>query len=320
MKVLPLTGFGVNVDLNHFTSSDIDVLISSLQKLKVRWVRLEIDYLKYVEPEKLEAIDYFCDQCLKNNIAVVGLFSQFVPASLRNLFFPHHLHTPVMSNMKPFLSFVTTVVHRWKNNIFYWEIWNEQNSKRFWINKPSPKEYVTFLKQIHTIIRVQNPRAKLLFGGVNGNDITPMMYMPKHYFHYKGFIEECINLGAAKYVDMFAFHPYTLSCYISFKTADQIAAEIIARIQETYEKYKSQRLVISEIGVSPLLNPKLDPKGIAHIYKKIISYCETIDIPISIYALADQLSSHYGALNPDRDFGFLDYELQEKELLKEFIA
>lgn len=320
MKPSPLKGFGLNVDLNHFGISDIDILIGALTKLKARWVRLEIDYLKYIHHDKLEAIDYFCSQCKTHNIVVVGLFSQFVPASLQNIFFPHHVHTPVMSNMKPFLAFVSSAVHRWKDHIFYWEIWNEQNSKRFWVNKPSPSEYVMFLKQIHTIIHKENPNIKILFGGVNGNDITPMMYMPRHYFHYKGFIEECITLGADQYVDMIAFHPYTLSCYVSLKKPDQIADEILSRIKETREKYKDQKLVISEIGVSPLLNPKLDAAGIAYIYKKIIAYCNSVEIPVSIYTLADQDSSHYGSFNPDRDFGFLDYDLQEKQLLKEFIA
>ncbi len=320
MKAPLLTGFGVNVDLNHFTTKDVDTLLRALIKLKARWVRLEIDYLKYVHREKLDAIDYFCSQCLKHEIVVVGLFSQFVPASLQNIFFPHHVHTPVMSNMEPFLKFVSSAVHRWRNSIFYWEIWNEQNSKRFWINKPSPAEYVAFLKQIRQIIHKENPHITIIFGGVNGNDITPMMYMPRHYFHYKGFIEECIRLGAEKYVDMIAFHPYTLSCYVSLKKPEQIADEVICRIRETREKYKKHRLIISEIGVSPLLNPKLDASGIAYIYKRIISYCESIQIPVSIYALADQHGSHYGSFNPDRDFGFLDYDLKEKDLLKEFIA
>lgn len=320
MKQLLLSGFGVNVDLNHFSKSDIDILISTLLKLKARWVRLEIDYLKYVHEEKLEAIDYFCTQCVKHDIVVVGLFSMFVPASIKNLFFPHHVHTPVMSNMESFLKFVSSAVHRWKKYIFYWEIWNEQNSKRFWVNTPSPAEYVSFLKQIREIIHKENSQIKILFGGVNGNDITPMMYMPKKYFHYKGFIEECIRLGADQYVDMFAFHPYTLSCYISLKKPDQIADEIISRITETVEKYRDHTLVISEIGVSPLLNPKLDAAGIAYIYKRILSFCEDNSVPVSIYTLADQHSSHYGSFNPDRDFGFLDYDLKEKDLLKEFIA
>jgi len=273
-----------------------------------------------VHKDRLDAIDYFCAECKKRNIVVVGLFSQFIPASLRNLFFSHQAHTPVMLNMELFLKFVTSAAHRWKENIFYWEIWNEQNSKRFWINKPSPAEYVSFLKQMQQAIHSENMHAKIIFGGVNGNDITPMMYMPRHYFHYKGFIEECIKLGADRYVDMFAFHPYTLSCYISLKQPKEIAREIISRIQETKEKYINEKLVISEIGVSPVLNPKVDAAGIALIYKEIIRYCEEVDIPVSIYTLADQHNSHYGSFNPDRDFGFLDYDLKEKSLLQEFIA
>lgn len=320
MQLPQLTGFGVNVDLNHFNTSDIDRLIEALNTLQARWVRLEIDYLKYVHKEELEALDYFCTQCNKRDIVVVGLFSQFVPASFSNLFFPHHIHAPVMSNMDIFLKFVKSAVNRWKNHIHYWEIWNEQNSKRFWINKPSPAEYVSFLKEIQIAIHTVNPQAKILFGGVNGNDITPMMYMPKRYFHYTGFIEECIRLGADQYVDMFAFHPYTLSCYISFKKPSSIAEEIISRIKETKEKYGKEQLVVSEIGVSPLLNPRLDAAGIAWIYKEILNYCDSIQIPVSIYTLADQHGSHYGSLNPDRDFGFLDYNLEKKDLLQEFIA
>lgn len=315
-----LKGFGVNVDINHFEASEIDKLINALLKIGAYWVRLEIDYLKYEDEIKLSAVDYFCAECKKNNIIIVGLFSIFVPASFKNLFFPQQSYTPIISDMESFLKFVSLSVHRWKEQILYWEIWNEQNSKRFWINKPSPEEYVTFLKQTQKTIHAVNKHAQIVFGGVNGNDITPMVYMPKHYFHYCEFMKECIKLGADRYVDIFAFHPYTLSCYISLKKPEAIADEIIARIQETRKEYKHQQLLISEIGVSPLLNPRLDASGIAIIYKKIISFCKQIDVPVSFYTLADQHKSHYGPFNPDRDFGFLDYDLAEKSLMQEFIA
>jgi hypothetical protein len=319
MKERLISGFGVNVDLNNFSENEVDKIIKALIKLKVSWVRLEICYIKYTFSQRVGIMLYFCKLCQKNNIQIVALLTQFVPGSLKNVFFPHHSYTPVTLNIKSFLNFVEYISNVLNKQIFYWEIWNEQNSKRFWTSTPSPAEYVDFLKKVRIIILKNQPKAKIIFGGINGNDVTPIIKLPKNIVQFKGFIMQSLDLGVAKYVDMIAFHPYSLSCYVSVKNREKIFLDIKRNIMETIKKYKSSKLIISEIGVSPVLNFKINSYDVAVIYKKLVKLAKKLDIPICIYALSDNSPKHYSVVNPDRDFGFLDHNLNEKQLFKEFM-
>lgn len=318
MKTI-IQGFGVNVDIHHFDKTSLDRYIRTLKKLGAKWVRLELDLNKYADSRYKEELFYFVTACKRNNIEIVGLLTHFIPASFKNIFFSQLTHASVMSRSPYFMRIVDSLVLSLKDYISHWEIWNEQNSKRFWIDSPSPKEYVSFLENMKHIIRQKQPHAQIIFGGINGNDITPFLPMPRYFFQYTSYIKDCLILGASSLVDHIAFHPYVLSCYLSLKEPLHIANEIMDRIDETVRAYPDHSLMITEIGVSPVLNRKVDPKGLATIYKTLIRHCEKHTLPICIYTLVDTNPIYYGKLNPDRDFGFLDFNLREKPLFSEFI-
>ena len=283
-------------------------------------MRIEIDHNKYASLQNRLRLKRFCALCFQNDIQVTGLLTQFIPLTFRNLFFSHDSFTPIIKQMDGYSIFVREIVMLLKEYISFWELWNEQNSKRFWVGSPSPKEYVAFVSTISNAICEVDSDAQLIFGGVFGNDVSPLYpFVPKQILIHKQYIQESITLGIAKYIDLYAFHPYSRQCYFSLSNRATIFASIKKNIQETKNAYKDIPLIISEIGVSPVLNPRLSPYDIACIYKGLIDYSEKIGIPTCIYILADQHSKHYSRFNPDRDFGFLDYQLNPKPLFNEFL-
>ncbi len=312
-----IQGLGFNVDLNHFDARSLKLLVKKLIRLKAKWIRIEIDRFKYQDNTKLKKLAKFCQECKENNIEVVALLTQFVPLTILNLFVPHFFHKPVTNDIKEYLSFVRKIVPALKSYTNHWEIWNEQNAKRFWINNPNPKEYVEFFHQIKKEIRAVDSKANIIFGGLMCNDIFPKM--PNVLFNYHEFLNHCLDLGVSDHVNFIAFHPYTSSCYASLKSKKSVLENIKAKILEIKKHFPKHPLIITEIGVSPTLNFRLKSGDIANIYHDLIKHCSKLKIPICLYILSDPHTKHYSRFNPDRDFGFLDYNLKEKELYSEFL-
>ncbi|MBP9690952.1 hypothetical protein KBD81_02625 [Candidatus Woesebacteria bacterium] len=315
-----IEGFGINVDINHFDEKSIDILIETILKIKARWVRLEICSNKYKEQDNLRALLMFTQKCHKKNIVVSVLFSDFVPLTFLNLFFPQKTYVPVIDRVEAYEKFVQHVVELLSGYVNHWEIWNEQNSKRFWIKSPSLDSYLIFLRRITVIIRAYQKDATIIFGGIFGNDVSPL-YPPfiDSILLQKGFIQEALSQGAGEIVDFFAIHPYTRQCFITTSGHERVSESIIEKIEEARKVYSHIPLLVTEIGVSPLLNLRVGPREVALIYQKLLKYSESTQLPLCIYALADQQGNLYGKLNPDRDFGFLDYDLNPKPLLNEFL-
>jgi hypothetical protein len=95
-----------------------------------------------------------------------------------------------------------------------WQVWNEQNSERFW-PKGTPEEYVTYLQAAHTAIKKVNPSTLVVFGGlaacatkING---TAWPFMKK-FTNYSptDYLARAYAAGAKGFFDVLATHPYTL--------------------------------------------------------------------------------------------------------------
>jgi hypothetical protein len=82
-------------------------------------------------------------------------------------------------------------VARYKADIRYWEVWNEENIEFF---RGGISHYVDLLKAASITARQADPEARIVFGGTAGVDSR--------------FIECCYELGAAPYFDVMAVHPY----------------------------------------------------------------------------------------------------------------
>ncbi len=88
----------------------------------------------------------------------------------------------------------------------------------------------------------------------------------------KGFIQEALSQGAGEIVDFFAIHPYTRQCFITTSGHERVSESIIEKIEEARKVYSHIPLLVTEIGVSPLLNLRVGPREVALIYQKLLIY------------------------------------------------
>jgi hypothetical protein len=93
-----------------------------------------------------------------------------------------------------FAAYAKAVVHRYKDRVHVWEIWNEENSAIFWKPAPSASAYAALLKAAYTAIKAEDPAATVLLGGIVGFD--------------KAFMDGIIAASAWGSFDALAIHTY----------------------------------------------------------------------------------------------------------------
>ena len=101
------------------------------------------------------------------------------------------------SDPAKFASFIRWLSAHYAGKVAAYEIWNEENTVRFWPAGVNPAQYVALLKAAYPAVKAGDPNAKVLFGGTALNDYA--------------FVDACYavapNLGS--YYDVMATHPYT---------------------------------------------------------------------------------------------------------------
>lgn len=95
------------------------------------------------------------------------------------------------NDLRHYARFVRESVARYKEDVKYWEVWNEQNISFF---KGTIPQYVDMLKVASIAAHQADPDCHIVFGGTAGVDTR--------------FIERCYELGAGPYFDVMAVHPY----------------------------------------------------------------------------------------------------------------
>jgi len=96
--------------------------------------------------------------------------------------------------LESWLFFVDTTVNRYKDQIQYWEVWNEPNHFAYWGGPPDGKEYGRLLYATAKLIRELQPDAKILGGSMAGLD-------PE-------FTEDFLSLGTGPLLDIITYHHY----------------------------------------------------------------------------------------------------------------
>ena len=93
-----------------------------------------------------------------------------------------------------FAAYAKAVVHRYKDRVHVWEIWNEENSAIFWRPAPSAPAYAALLKAAYAAIKAEDPSATVLIGGTVGFD--------------RAFMDGIVAAGAWSSFDALAIHTY----------------------------------------------------------------------------------------------------------------
>jgi hypothetical protein len=98
-------------------------------------------------------------------------------------------------NPADYAEFIHAMAARYAGRVGAWEIWNEENTTRFWSTGPNAAQYTALLKDAYPAVKSADPNALVLFGGTSENDSK--------------FIAEAYAAGAKGSFDVMALHPYS---------------------------------------------------------------------------------------------------------------
>ena len=190
--------------------SQDESVVAKAAEIGVKWTRLQATWAE-IESERgvynWEKTDKAFSAALKNGITpfvtINGTNKLYV--STRTDLDPKvmelygNIPLPPTSDpraLKAWLAFVEKLVVRYKDQIKYWEIWNEPNHFAFWGSEPSGKEYGALVKEGAVLIRKLDPQASVLAGALAGLD-------PK-------FTDDFLSAGNKDLVDIITFHNYSI--------------------------------------------------------------------------------------------------------------
>lgn len=155
--------------------------IRRISLLGVRWVREEftasdIHHHSISAPYHFRNYDAVTDREVRAGFHVLGLldYNNTFRGHLSHVWMPH---SNIVDITKDFVSYVTTVVARYRWKIDYWQVWNEPDIHRFWAPFPNARDYAYLLRHAYTAIKRANPRAQVVVAGPSGSDPHGLLFL-----------------------------------------------------------------------------------------------------------------------------------------------
>ena len=127
--------------------------------------------------------------------------------------------------------FVRTQVRATRDFVYFWEVWNEPDIQIF--RYGSPAEYAELLKRSCTVIKQENPHAKVVVA-IGAADRQGLEYL-----------RQLLALGGGEYIDILGVHPYAANPYIRKDVFNQSLRAIKNIAREHGNRWP---LWITEIG------------------------------------------------------------------------
>lgn len=171
----------------HITRGEPPLRTCSLMKASgMGWVRSDFDWHS-IECRQGEWDFTFFDKvvgdCEKAGIQLLPILGYSVPWA-----------DPAHEHLDAWGEYVRRVVEHYGERLPVLEVWNEQNIHLFWKN-PNPTNYLTVLRRTCEVVKENNPKIRVAFGGTAGIPFA--------------FIEEVYRLGGKDCFDIMNIHPYT---------------------------------------------------------------------------------------------------------------
>jgi hypothetical protein len=188
---------GLSVDLTWgTTTSDQDRTGALLPSTGAKWVRLTFEWAD-LEPSKgsysnstLATYDRAVSVARSAGMNVdVTVYTTPKWASANGSTSGPPANNADYANVMSFLA------KRYRGQVQAWEIWNEENTQRFWSTGSDPTRYAGLLRAAYPAVKAADPGATVVFGGTFGND--------------SGYLAWAYKAGAKGYFDVMAVHPYS---------------------------------------------------------------------------------------------------------------
>ena len=187
----------------YSSDRDLQRAISLMQSANVGWVRLDFLWEDIEAQEgKFDFVKY--DNIVKmlkdKGIHILGIlhYSANWASSCGEW------NCPPKDN-KIFVNYASKVIQRYKDQVKYWELWNEPDSAIYWKEQDGLKSYCILLKEVYIAAKQIDPECKILNGGIaNGLASVNHLYDngAKDYFDILNihFFQTPLHAGSIKAV------------------------------------------------------------------------------------------------------------------------
>jgi hypothetical protein len=181
---------------SDYTDPDRAAVLDRLRRMGARWVRLDLAWAM-LQPSGPGAYDMrwgvpFADRVIemahRRGLKVLVMF-WLTPGWANG--YAGERRGP--TDPQTYANAIRWASRRWARQVRAWEIWNEPNSGAFWTSE-DPVAYTRLLCPAYRAVKQGNPRARVVFGGVQHNDVD--------------WIRRAYDAGARGCFDRMATHPY----------------------------------------------------------------------------------------------------------------
>jgi hypothetical protein len=186
-----------------------------MKEAGVAWVR--VDFLwDEIEPQEgkfdFQKYDKIVDLLAASGIKILGIwgYSASWASSCGEW------NCPPADN-QAFANYAVEVARHYAGKVQYWEVWNEPDSRTYWLEQDGLKSYCRLLKEVYTAVKKVVPGCKILNGGFS-NAISSINNLyaqgAKDYFDILNIhiFESPLNRGAVKAVGAYAKLAYKIMC------------------------------------------------------------------------------------------------------------
>ncbi|MET0779705.1 MAG: cellulase family glycosylhydrolase [Candidatus Saccharimonadales bacterium] len=181
--------------------------LDAMKAAGVTWVRIDMQWYT-VQPSNANSYDWSVydraiDAINQHGLKTLAILDYAPAWAATNGCRPNISHKCAPADPQAFATYAAAAASRYTaRGVTSWEIWNEQNSPRFWYPTVDATAYANLLKATYPAIKKVNPTATVITGGLKSadaeDDINPADYMLAVY-----------NAGGQPYFDALAAHPYT---------------------------------------------------------------------------------------------------------------
>ena len=132
-----------------------------------------------------------------------------------------------------FAVYAKAVVHRYKNKVKYWEVWNEPNQEIYWMPQDGMKAYAALLQKTYPVIKSEDPSAVVLLGGLAAVAAPSLTQIYAH--------------GGKDFFDIVNFHPFESPLDPEAMEKVKSSYEAVCRVMQNHGE-DGKPIWLTEIG------------------------------------------------------------------------
>lgn len=276
---------------------DLVTILDRMLEAGIRWTRFDLCWWNICEyqPGKYEFVSPV-DYPSWNTDRAINLLKERGIEPFPILCYSHRFYDNEQgpysdAAREAFGNYCYAAASRYKDQVFYWEIWNEPNLPFFWGRTPDPADYARLAIVAARRIRDGNPKAVIAGGATAGIDLS--------------FLETAFQNGLLDAVDAITIHPYRST------SPESINAEV-ANLRARIAAYTDRdiRIWSGEWGYNTYVHNMTEAAQARALSRMIVNNL-TQNIGLSIWFSTHAFPESSGLLR-DPEWGLLDYDYRPR--------